>query len=141
MKTRILATATLILVLIFGAEELLHAQNTRRSVRTASVSSSSTVVIKMGSDMIFHPKTLTISAGETVEWKNIDTGGFHNAVDDPKHADNPKGMSLPEGAKPFDSGYMKPGQTYKHTFTAPGTYHYACTMHDAEQMFGVIIVK
>ncbi len=29
----------------------------------------------------------------------------------------------------FDSGHLNPGGTYSHTFTAPGTYAFHCTIH------------
>jgi hypothetical protein len=39
----------------------------------------------------------------------------------------------------FDSGPFKPGQSWTHTFTKPGTYTYFCTIHP--WMDGVAIVQ
>src|SRR5574337_83487 len=102
MKTKVLLTVAILIALIFGIEELAHAQ-TRSVLKRTSVTAPAAVVIKMNSDMKFVPKTITIERGQTVEFKNT-SQDFHNAVDDPQHAGNPAGMALPATAKPFDTG-------------------------------------
>lgn len=139
MKAKVLFSIALVTLLTFALGGIAPAQS-RATLKRASASASPSVVIKMNSDMKFVPKTITIQRGETVEFKNT-SQDFHNAVDDPQHAGNPTGMALPGAAKPFDTGYLKPGETYKHTFTVPGTYHYTCTLHEPEHMSGTIIVK
>ncbi len=89
--------------------------------------------------MQFSPNPITIHVGETVVWSNPSTE-VHNVVDDPSQVTNKSEVQLPRGARPFNSGYIKPGQSYSHTFTVPGVYRYACNLHEDQGMFGKIIV-
>ena len=52
----------------------------------------------------------------------------------------PKEVTNPRGAEPFDSGFLRPGETFTHTFTIPGEYRYACVVHEAKGMVGTIVV-
>jgi plastocyanin len=63
-----------------------------------------------------------------VTWDNGSTI-VHNVSCDP---DNPFGIehALPEGAEPFNSGSVNPGDTFEHTFDVAGEYLYSCTLHD-----------
>jgi plastocyanin len=65
----------------------------------------------------FVPKAVTISKGQTIEWKNADSV-THNVTEQ-------KGP----GGKKFASPNVNGGQTFKHTFAKPGTYDYVCTIH------------
>jgi type III restriction enzyme len=47
---------------------------------------------------------------------------------------------LPRGAATIDSNDIAAGQTYLHTFTVPGTYHYFCEHHETHGMVGTVIV-
>jgi len=78
------------------------------------------------SNYAFSPKTLTVAAGTTVTWKNLDQ--FAHEV---KSADGDPGT-------PFDLGQQATGKTVSHTFTNPGTYHYYCNIHN--YMTGTIVV-
>ena len=66
---------------------------------------------------------IEIIVGSTVEWKNND----------------PLPHTVTAADKSFDSGNIMPGQTWKHTFTKPGTYSFYCTPHPF--MKGVIVVR
>jgi len=48
---------------------------------------------------------------------------------DPSIAQDKNDVSMPAGAKPFDSGFIPPGQSWSYTFTLPGRYLYACVPH------------
>ena len=72
-------------------------------------------------DMTYSPDTLKVRAGDAVRWVN-------NDVRD--HTVRGKG---------WDSGNLGPGESYKHTFTKPGEYRYACSLHP--RMKGVITVS
>lgn len=85
----------------------------------------------------FHPETLRINAGDTVEWRNK-SYFTHTVTADP--ARNAEDISLPPGAAPFESGRIPPGQVYRHTFTDPGTYRYICIPHGDLGMTGSVIV-
>lgn len=77
------------------------------------------------SRMSFQPGTRTVKVGTTVKWTDsiIDginhTATAHNAT--------------------FNSGVLKPGETYEFTFTSTGSFTYLCTLHP-EQMRGTIVV-
>jgi plastocyanin len=71
-------------------------------------------------NIAFNPKSVTIHATQTVAWKFDDGSIVHNVVgNDWRSPDR-------------TSGY------YTHTFTAPGTYAYRCTIHS--NMTGEVIV-
>jgi len=75
-------------------------------------------------DTAFSPLQLAINPGDTVLWTNV---GKSN------HTVTGIGAVLL-----WDSGNLKPGQTFKHTFPEPGVYQY----HDAinPKLTGEIIV-
>lgn len=98
------------------------------------------VTVGMSDMVAFVPTTVTIQAGQWVVWKNTSVT-VHNVVDDTSKATNAADVHLPGGVKPFDSGYMQPGQVYARTFTVPGIYRYVCTLHESSGMKGVVIVK
>ena len=95
--------------------------------------------VNMG-DMSFLPATITVNAGEKVVWKNS-SFAVHNVVDDAHKATSVIDVKLPAGVQPFDSGYLQPGQIYSRVFTVPGVYRYVCTLHEANGMKGVVIVR
>ena len=74
----------------------------------------------------FNPKSLTVKVGATVSWKNLDQFPHEvtSAAGDP--------------GTPFDLGPQASGATVTHTFTAAGTYHYYCNIHN--YMTGTIVV-
>lgn len=101
---------------------------------------AATAVVKITHQEMFSPKTLTIRAGDTVEWINS-SGAVHTVTDDPALAATPKDATLPKGAAPFNSGFLKAGQAYRHRFTAPGQYRYFCLLHESSGMVGAVLVK
>lgn len=68
-------------------------------------------------DTSFRPETVTVPAGGTVQWTNSDevvhtvTAGTEDDIGDL-----------------FDE-VIEPGHGFNHTFDAPGTYQYFCTIH------------
>lgn len=78
-------------------------------------------------DMFFSPKTITISVGTTVKWVNKDPGMKHDTSSIRRH-----------GAESWDSGSLKSGDQFEHTFTHAGVYPYDCDIHP--WMRGVIKV-
>ncbi len=69
------------------------------------------------------PASITISAGDTVVWTNMDSA---------EH-------TVTEDNNIFDSGSMNNDDTYNRTFNEEGTYNYYCTLHP--YMKGTIIVE
>lgn len=103
-------------------------------------SAANTVKVGMTNTLKFTPQTVTVHVGDTVVWHN-GSALTHTVTDVPKLASKQGDATLPKGAKPFNSGYLNPGQSYSHTFTVPGTYHYFCIPHEATGMVGVVIVN
>ena len=88
----------------------------------------------------FQPVRMTIKAGDTVEWKNVGSQ-LHHVTTDPSAALKKGDVTNPPGAKPFDSGFLKPGETFKETFSVPGVYRYTCAVHEAKGMNGEVVVQ
>ena len=89
-------------------------------------------VVDMTPVLRFSPNQLKIKAGDTVEFRNI--SAFTHTV-------SSRASAIPAGAAPFNSGQIKGGGTYRHTFTVPGTYNYFCDPHQGAGMTGVIVVS
>lgn len=93
-----------------------------------------------GAHVWFNPRGILIKRGQTVRWVNRETGNVHTAT-----AYHPnyqgKALRIPQGAKPWDSGYLLPGQSFSVTFDTPGVYDYFCLPHEHAGMVGRIIVE
>jgi amicyanin len=63
----------------------------------------------------FSPRTLVVTAGSTVTWTNQDTA--------------PHDVETTSGPAFVHSPMLDKGGSWSHTFTAPGTYTYLCTVH------------
>jgi plastocyanin len=99
------------------------------------------VIIKMmDNPLSFEPVRTTIKAGDTVEWQNVGNQ-LHHVTTDPAAALKKADVSNPPGAKPFDSGFLKPGESFSETFSVPGVYRYTCAVHEAKGMNGEVIVQ
>lgn len=86
--------------------------------------SAKTVEVKI-EGFAFVPADITIKAGDTVTWTNLDKVQ-HTATS----------TSAPES---FDSGLLKQGESWSFTFTTPGVYAYDCTPHP--RMIGMVTVE
>lgn len=106
-----------------------------------SIAAAKTVEVKMSdTPPKFIPLTVTIQKGDTVQWIN-NAASLHSVTTNSAVAQNPKDVSLPKDAKPFDSGFMPPGAKWSYTFTVPGTYKYLCLPHEKDGMTGIVVVK
>jgi plastocyanin len=81
---------------------------------------SNRIVVK---DFMFTPNSLTIKAGSSVTWANMDDEP-HNVVSD---------------AGLFRSGAMDTNESFSFKFDKPGTYHFTCSIHP--RMVGTIVVQ
>ncbi|AKB79461.1 Copper binding protein, plastocyanin/azurin family [Methanosarcina horonobensis HB-1 = JCM 15518] len=70
----------------------------------------------------FNPETVTVSAGETVRWTNLD----------------PIAHTVKGTGTSFGSPSLAQGGSYEFLFTDPGTYEYYCSIHPS--MRGTVIV-
>jgi plastocyanin len=78
------------------------------------------IVVK---DFMFAPNTVTVSAGATVTWTNLD--------DEPHTVVSDAGL--------FKSGGLDTNESFKYQFTTPGTYHFTCSIHP--RMVGTVVVR
>ena len=101
---------------------------------------TATVTVRMTDALRFKPARITIHAGDTVEWKNT-SSIVHTVTADAHRAQKGTKVVLPAGAAPFDSGNIKAGDSYRHTFTVPGTYKYICVPHAELGMTGEVVVE
>jgi plastocyanin len=99
------------------------------------------VVVKMlDMPLTFQPNVIKIKVGQSVEWENVGNE-VHHATSDPSLAIKATEVTNPPGAEPFDSGFLRPGESFTHTFTVPGEYRYTCVVHEAKGMLGKIVVE
>ena len=101
---------------------------------------SDAVVVRMTPERKFMPEKITIKVGQTVEWVNDDNTMPHEITTDPNVASDPSNVSIPEGAAPFDSHLITSGKSFRHQFTVPGLYRYACPPHENDGMVGEVTV-
>ncbi len=70
----------------------------------------------------FMPDVVTVARGHTVVWTNQD----------------PTAHTVTSSDGSWDSGELRPGAGFRHTFDSPGTYAYACSIHPF--MRGTVVV-
>jgi plastocyanin len=104
---------TVIGMMMLGAMEMY-------TPSAAETTDSTKVVVK---DFMFNPTSLTVKAGSTVTWVNMD--------DEPHTVVSDTGM--------FKSGGLDTNESYSFKFDKPGTYHFTCTIHP--RMVGTIVVQ
>jgi plastocyanin len=74
-------------------------------------------------DFMFAPNALTVKAGSTVTWVNMD--------DEPH--------TVVSNTALFRSGALDTKESFSFKFATPGTYHFTCSIHP--RMVGTIIVQ
>jgi plastocyanin len=114
------ASATLVLLAALIAVVVLVACERKPTAQPKVV----TVAIR---EFKFEPATVTVHAGDTVEWKNEDNVA-HTATADDK-AQSPA----------FDSGSIQTGAAWRYVAQKKGTENYTCTFHP--NMKGELIVQ
>jgi len=92
-------------------------------------------VVMLTNTFEFEPRTVTIHAGDAVEWRN-GSRFTHTVTADPKLG----GATLPAGAAAFASAELHPGDSFRQVLSVPGTYRYFCTPHEGIGMTGQITV-
>ena len=97
------------------------------------------IVVEM-TTLTFSPLSVTIRAGEAVEWRNTSLL-VHTVTGDPSKATIEGSASLPSGGQAFDSGELNPQAIFRHTFRIPGTYRYFCIPHEGVRMRGTVVVQ
>ena len=80
-----------------------------------------------------------IQPGQTVRWTNRDPGNSHTVTSyHPEIFERP--LRIPAGAKPWNSDYLLPNESFSMTFTVEGVYDYYCVPHEHAGMVGRIVV-
>jgi plastocyanin len=90
------------------------------SISSAAETDPTKIVVK---DFMFMPTSLTVKAGSTVTWVNMDEEP-HTVV---------------SNTQMFRSGALDTKETFSFKFTEPGTYHFTCSIHP--RMVGTILVQ
>jgi plastocyanin len=97
------------------------------------------VKIHDNDEPIYQPSSVQIVSGQTIEWKNEGAGSY-SVTDDPARASDPVDALRPRGVSPFSSGSIRPGGSFRHTFTEPGRYRYFSANNSGDRMVGEVIV-
>jgi nitrite reductase (NO-forming) len=114
------------------------AQATHPDIETLEDAGSIDISIPPGAakpenaDIAYTPRELRIKAGASIKWTNNDSV-MHTVT-----SGVTKGRKRYPDNK-FDSGFLRPGETFYYTFEEPGTYPYYCTPHPWAT--GVVIVE
>jgi plastocyanin len=108
--------------------------------RDSSSQEAHEAVVEITSAHQFSPRDISIRAGESILWKNS-SSETHTVTADPAKVASKENVVLPPGVKPFSSGELRPGKTWRQTFNTPGTYKYVCMMHERDAMTGTITVR
>ncbi len=104
--------------------ETLVPASTTLSVPATTPLPSASVPVTI-ENLEFNPVTITVSAGSTVKWTNLDNVP-HDVT------------TTGQAPVPFTSATLRKGDSYEHTFTQPGTYNYYCSIHPF--MKGTVVV-
>ena len=123
-----LASATLVglagLALIAAAGFPSHASAGRPANPASAPGKVVTVVIR---EFRFEPATVSVHAGDTVEWKNDDFVPHTATAEGEAHK------------LAFDSSTIRTGAAWRCVVREKGTYNYTCTRHP--NMKGKLIVQ
>jgi plastocyanin len=102
-------------------------------------------------DQDYFPARLTIRAGQSITFLNLDPEAPHTVTFGPEPKQpgatvRPYGNAAAYSGGALNSGYfgVKPpwsGPTWTVRFTKPGVYHFYCVLHDDNGMKGVVVVR
>ncbi|MCL5794850.1 MAG: cupredoxin family copper-binding protein [Patescibacteria group bacterium] len=116
---KFLLTFALITLIFTGASCNTNKNSSPANTNNNQVTTNqNTITIK---NFAFAPQELTISANQEVTFINNDST-THTVT-----------------FSSFDSGDLKPGESFKHTFSTAGTYSFHCSIHPYMQ--GKVIVQ
>lgn len=92
-----------------------------------------------GSSVWFDPLGVHVLPGQTIRWTNRDPGNSHTVTAyHPAVFRRPR--RIPDGATPWNSDYLLPGESFSQTLTEIGVYDYYCVPHEHAGMVGRIVV-
>lgn len=90
----------------------------------------------------FEPNLVHLQPGGTVTWEVVDD--YRHAVAS-YHPETHRHQRIPDDAEPWQSGLLRDGSTFEHTFEREGIYDYVdirslCSSHEAIGGVGRVIV-
>lgn len=92
-----------------------------------------------GSLVWFEPAGILVAPGRTVRWTNRDAGNSHTAT--AYHPGNfGRPLRIPGKAKPWNSDYLLPDESFSTMLVEAGVYDYYCIPHEHAGMVGRIVV-
>jgi plastocyanin len=92
-----------------------------------------------GERVWFAPQGLAVVPGTTLRFVNRDPGNSHTST--AYHPDlYGRSRRIPEGAMPWDSGFLMPEETFEVTLDRPGVHDYYCLPHEMAGMVGRVVV-
>jgi plastocyanin len=92
-----------------------------------------------GSHVWFDPVGVRVMPGQTVRWTNREAGNVHTTT--AYHPENfGRQQRIPAAAKPWNSDYLLPGESFAVVLTEPGVYDCYCIPHEHAGMVGRIVV-
>lgn len=101
----------------------------------------------MTADQLFDPEGVSVEAGTTVTFENTSSEPHTVTAyerDIPPGADyfaSGGAESEAEAREELADGLLAEGESYRVTFTEPGTYRYFCIPHEGAGMRGTISVE
>ncbi len=123
--------------------KMLHAFGQNSSVKIVTITKGSANpevdITKLTQKQWYDPSPITINVNDTVKWINNDaeshtvTSGIGGGIISTTTTTKVK----PDGL--FNSGILKPGDSWSFKFNKSGTYNYFCTIHP--WMEGIVNVK
>jgi plastocyanin len=99
--------------------EETHEEPVGPTTHTVDIPTGTSVPGCEESNACYLPADITINAGDTVEWINVDTAA--HTVTGGSPADGPSGV--------FDSSLVMASANYAFTFDDAGSYDYFCMVH------------
>lgn len=92
-----------------------------------------------GERVWFRPHGLAVALGTTIRFVNRDPGNSHTST--AYHPDTfDRARRIPKAARPWDSDFLLPDDSFEVTLTVPGVYDYYCIPHEMAGMAGRIVV-
>ena len=119
-----------------GGLAILAAPGLAQAAGTEVIAMSGTA---RGEHVWFRPQGLAVLPGTTLRFVNRDPGNSHTST--AYHPDlfgRPR--RIPEGATPWDSGFLLPDEAFEVTLERSGVYDYYCQPHEMAGMVGRIVV-
>jgi plastocyanin len=119
-----------------GLATLLAAPSFVRAASTEIIEMSGTA---RGEHVWFRPQGLAVPPGTTLRFINRDSGNSHTTT--AYHPDlYGRPRRIPDGASPWDSGFLLPEETFEVTLEQSGVYDFYCLPHEMAGMVGRIVV-